>query len=130
MLSRSVFPLLSLVVFLVAACTPLAVIPAREIETEKITLGSVQSRVKVGVGGGEVIAALGSPNIVASNTDGTETWVYDKIMTEQEKAVGRFPAFIFRDTNVSVKSSRTMIVTVRFDTAKRVSDVKYRQMSY
>lgn len=126
--NHSILPLLSLMAFLLTACSPLAVIPAREIETEKITLGSVQSRVIAGVGGGEVIAALGSPNIVTSNTDGTETWVYDKVMTEQEEARGAYR--IFAGGRVSVKSSRTMIVTVRFDTAKRVSDVKYRQMSY
>jgi len=102
---------------------PLAVIPARQIETQKITLGSVQSRVQVGAYSGDVIEALGSPNQVTSNADGGETWVYDKLTTEEEYAKGK-------NSGVNVKSSRTLIVVVKFDKKKRVKDVQYRQTSY
>lgn len=102
---------------------PLAVIPARQIETQKITLGSVQSRVHVGAYSGDVIEALGSPNQVTSNSDGGETWVYDKLSTEEEYAKGQ-------NSGVNVKSTRTLIVVVKFDKRKRVKDVQYRQTSY
>ena len=102
---------------------PLAVIPARQIETQKLTLGSVQSRVQVGAYSGDVIEALGSPNQVTSNSDGGETWVYDKLVTEEEYAKGQ-------NSGVNVKSSRTLIVVVKFDKKKRVKDVQYRQTSY
>jgi len=107
-----------------SACqAPLATIPARQVETQKITLGSVQSKIKVGVTNSEVIEVLGSPNIVTTNADKTETWVYDKVMSEVEKADGW-------STEVKVSSTRTMIVTIKFDKEGKVRDVAYRQTSY
>jgi hypothetical protein len=102
---------------------PLALIPARQIETQKLTLGSVQANVRVGVSGDDVIAALGSPNIITQSADKSETWVYDKVATEAEVATGYNSA-------VAVRSTRTMLVTVKFGLDKRVKDVSYRQTSY
>jgi hypothetical protein len=50
--------------------SPLAIIPARKIEIQKITLGNVQMVVKKGASSTDVIQALSSPNIVTSNKDG------------------------------------------------------------
>lgn len=102
---------------------PLAIIPERQIQTQKITLGNVQRIVKKGASSGEVIDAIGSPNIVTSNRDNTETWVYDKIVTESEFADGN-------KSGVRVSSSRTMMVVVKFDSNKLVDTVQYRQTSY
>jgi hypothetical protein len=79
--------------------------------------------VKKGASSADVIGALSSPNIVTSNNDGTETWVYDKIMTEAEYVQGS-------NSGVAVKSTRTMIVVIKFDKASRVETVQYRQTSY
>ena len=87
---------------------PLISIPSRQIETQKITLANVQKIVKKGATNSEVIAALSSPNIVTSNPDGTETWVYDKVMSEAEYAQGSNGA-------VAVQSTRTLIVVIKFD---------------
>ena len=102
---------------------PLATIPARQIETQKITLGSVQSKIHPGVSGDEVIAVLGSPNIITQSADKSDTWVYDKVVTESEVATGYNSA-------VAVHSTRTMIVTIKFGLNKLVKDVSYRQTSY
>lgn len=102
---------------------PLITIPERQADTQKITLGNVQSKVRVGATSEDVVMALSSPNIVTSNPDGTETWVYDKISSESEYAKGY-------NSGVSVKSSRTMIVVIKFDKQSRVKDVQYRQTSY
>lgn len=110
---------------LLSACVqaPLATIPARQIETQKVTLGNVQMVVKKGAMNSEVIAALSSPNIVTTNKDGTETWVYDKVMTEAEYVQGS-------NSGVATKSTRTMIVVIKYDKSGRVEDVQYRQTSY
>lgn len=117
---------LILISLLLAACAttaPLAVIPARKVETQKITLGNVQMTVKKGATNSDVINALSSPNIVTLNNDGTETWVYDKLMVEAEYAEGS-------NSGVAVKSSRTLIVVIKFDKNNRVETVQYRQTSY
>lgn len=115
--------LLLISLFLTACQAPLATIPARQVEAEKITLGNVQSKIKVGVTGDVVIDALGSPNIVTSNDDGSETWVYDKISSDSEYSKGW-------TTGVKAKSSRTMMIVVKFDKQKKVKDVQYRQTTY
>lgn len=102
---------------------PLTTIPARQIETQKITLGSVQRSVKKGATSAEVVAALSSPNIVTTNNDGSETWVYDKTFSETESVSNR-------NSSVAVSSTRTMIVVIKFDKNHIVENVQYRQTSY
>ena len=48
----------------------------------KLTLGKVQQTLQKGMSQGEIIVALGSPNMVTSDANGLETWVYDKLSTE------------------------------------------------
>lgn len=122
---KKTFLLLTVIPFLVMGCqyNPLATIPARKQETQKITLGSVQSQVKNGVSSADVINALGSPNIVTTNPDNTETWVYDKILSETEVTSGSFGA-------VKTQTSKTLLVTIKFNKQNKVEDVKYRQTSY
>ena len=108
---------------LIAGCAPQALIPARKAETEKITLGNVQRFVKVGATSTDVIAALGSPNIVTSTQDGGETWVYDKIAFEREYAGGI-------NSSTTMTTSRNMIVVIRYSKAGIIEKVDYRQMTY
>ena len=48
----------------------------------KVTLGTVQREIRVGMSGADVVAALGSPNMVTTDDRRRETWVYDKLSTE------------------------------------------------
>lgn len=102
---------------------PLALIPARQQDTQKITLGAAQKSLVKGTSASDVIEVMGSPNIVTLNIEGSETWVYDKIATESEFAEGR-------SSGVVVTSTRALIVIIRFNTKKVIEDVKYRQTSY
>ena len=48
----------------------------------RMTVGLVQKEIREGMSQTDVAAALGSPNIVTKDGDGTEAWIYDKIATE------------------------------------------------
>jgi len=48
----------------------------------ELTVGIVQKEIRVGMSQAEVVEALGSPNIVTRDSEGKETWIYDKIATE------------------------------------------------
>lgn len=48
----------------------------------EMTVGIVQKEIKKGMSQADVALALGSPNIVAKDKEGIETWIYDKIATE------------------------------------------------
>ena len=49
----------------------------------KLTLGAAQKSVKIGTSQTDVALALGSPNIVTTDSDGKETWIYDKVASVQ-----------------------------------------------
>jgi hypothetical protein len=47
-----------------------------------MTVGIVQKEIRTGMSPADVAAALGSPNIVTRDSEGKETWIYDKIASE------------------------------------------------
>jgi outer membrane protein assembly factor BamE (lipoprotein component of BamABCDE complex) len=112
---------------------PLTSIPARKVETQKLAAGAAQM-IKAGMSGAEVIAALGSPNILTNDKAGLETWVYDKISNEYEFVTAQDGGWFFsprsQSSGVEVRSQRTLIVVVNFDVEKKVKNVQYRQTSY
>ncbi|MCB2054879.1 MAG: hypothetical protein KDE35_11640 [Geminicoccaceae bacterium] len=55
-------------------------------QERKVTLGTVQSSITEGMAQADVATALGSPNIVTTDADGAETWIYDKIATETSRS--------------------------------------------
>jgi outer membrane protein assembly factor BamE (lipoprotein component of BamABCDE complex) len=48
----------------------------------EMTVGIVQKEIRTGMSQAQVAEALGSPNIVTKDSEGKETWIYDKIATE------------------------------------------------
>lgn len=52
---------------------------ATPIKEQELTLGIVQRNIKIGSAQDEVAVALGSPNIVTRDSDGKDTWIYDKV---------------------------------------------------
>src|SRR6185312_16319081 len=71
---------------LLVACTP-ASEHARSVAAgadarDRMTLGTVQKEVRVGMSGSDVVAALGAPNVVTTDEKRRETWVYDRMATE------------------------------------------------
>ncbi len=55
---------------------------------DKLTLGTVQSKIKKGMNQTEVLEVLGSPNIVTKNKNGNEVWTYDKVGSSQSSTSG------------------------------------------
>ncbi|GAQ94424.1 hypothetical protein TAGGR_1604 [Thermodesulfovibrio aggregans] len=51
-------------------------------QERQLTVGIVQKEIKTGMSQADVVAVLGSPNIVTRDSEGRETWVYDKVATE------------------------------------------------
>jgi ABC-type uncharacterized transport system auxiliary subunit len=51
-------------------------------QEREMTVGIVQKEIRVGMSGAEVAQALGSPNIVTTDEEGREVWIYDRIATE------------------------------------------------
>lgn len=123
-----------------AACVP-ASQHAQEVNTaraagDRLTVGTVQREIRVGMSGAEVASALGSPNIVTTDERRRETWVYDRISTEQvySDSVGGvnalFLAGVSGRSGAAQTSQRTLTVIVRYDDQGRVRDFSYRSSSF
>lgn len=76
--------------FLMASCVsaPHHRAAVRDDTVDRLTVGVVQKGIRVGMTGAEVIALLGSPNIVTTDEERREVWTYDKVSTETVTSSG------------------------------------------
>lgn len=66
-----------------SAAEHVADVRSAEAQGDRLTVGKVQKEIRAGMSGAEVIQVLGSPNIVSTDENRREVWVYDKISTER-----------------------------------------------
>ena len=112
----------------------------------RLTVGTVQQEIRVGMSGADVVTALGAPNIVTTDEQRREVWVYDKISSEVVQSAGglTFSPLILATGSVlgagtgSVsqsagavsRSDRTLTVVVKFDEQHRVRDFAYHASQF
>lgn len=114
---------------------------------DRVTAGKVQKEIRVGMSGGQVAEILGSPNIVSTDENRREVWIYDKISTEvaYSTSSGGISALLFgagdsvgggvggsgrQGAGASSQSQRTLTVVIKFDENKLVRDFSYHQSSF
>jgi outer membrane protein assembly factor BamE (lipoprotein component of BamABCDE complex) len=107
-------------------------------ELDRAAVGTVQKDIRIGMAAADVAGVLGSPNIVTSDSERRETWIYDKISTEvaESHSGGTLVGLIFggpgggagvgtMHAGARSTSQRTLTVIVKFDDAQRVRDFSY-----
>lgn len=109
---------------------------------ERLTVGTVQKEIRVGMSGAEVAEVLGSPNIVSTDEERREVWIYDKIATDAAyssssggvntlilggggSVAGGVGGSATQSTGASSTSQRTLTVIIKFDNDKKVRDFAY-----
>lgn len=113
---------------------------------DRLTVGVVQREIREGMSGAEVAAVLGSPNIVSTDEDRREVWIYDKIATDHVYSTdqggvsalilgGGIPAGAMvggaasgsygRSAGAASTSQRTLTIIIKFDQSGRVRDFAY-----
>ena len=105
---------------------------------EQLTVGAVQKEIRIGMAGGQVAEILGSPNIVSTDEDRNEVWIYDKISTQYVRAdaqagilaigggsdvIGGVGASGSQSSGAT--SQRTLTVVIKFDENGLVRDFAY-----
>ena len=112
-------------------------------QTDKITVGTVQKGIVVGMSEIQVVEALGSPNIVSTDSERREVWIYDKLATDyvHSSSSGGLSAFFFEVGNSNIKgvqpefsqgsgavssSQKTLTIIIKFDKKGVVRDFSYR----
>lgn len=114
---------------------------------ERVTVGKVQAEIKTGMSGAEVVAILGSPNIVTTDEERREAWVYDKFATETAYSTSSGGVSILvlgligdaiaggspstnSSTGAASKTQRTLTIIIKFDKNKKVRDFAYHSSSF
>lgn len=133
MLKKSFY--LFIVILLVSGCAQKASWHANEIQsTDKKTmaLGDVQSRINKGMSGAQVAEVLGSPNIVSTDENGNEVWIYDKFYTESVASGSNGTTFSLSNIGAGAArtSQSTMTVIIKYNAAKKVRDIAYHKSSF
>ena len=125
-------------VFLSACTANQHVKNVRAEDNDRLTVGVVQGEINIGMSGAEVAAVLGSPNIVTSDEERRETWIYDRISTEvaYSRSSGSIIGLIFggsggglgagsTSSGATSTSQRTLTVIIKYDDENRVRDFSY-----
>jgi len=112
-------------------------------EADRVTVGTVQREIKLGMSGADVAGVLGSPNIVTTDSERRETWVYDKISTEvaYSKSGGSIVGLIFSSSGgglgggyskagATSTTQRTLTVVIKFDNDGLVRDFSYHASQF
>jgi hypothetical protein len=119
----------------------------RDESTDRLTVGTVQREVRVGMAGSGVVQVLGAPNVVTTDENRLEVWVYDKVATEtvQSSSAGGVSALILggsgdlaggavggasRAASATSRTQRTLTIVIRMDADGRVRDFSYRASQF
>ena len=112
-------------------------------EVNRLTVGTVQREVRIGMSAADVAEILGSPNIVTSDDERLETWIYDKISSDvtYSRSSGTIVGLVFggagggvgagsTSSGATSKTQRTLTVIIRFDENSLVRDFSYHSSQF
>lgn len=126
-------------------------VQAASVTNERLTVGTVQREIKVGMSSSDVVMVLGSPNMVTTDSERRESWVYDKISTQQvySASSGGVNALILGGAGVgagivggaggagyssssgaSSTTQKTLTIVIKYDHENKVRDFAYRYSSF
>ena len=94
---------------------------------DRLTVGKVQKEIRVGMSSADVAQVLGSPNVVSTDEERREVWIYDKIATDvvySESGAG-LKFLTPGSSGAASKSQRTLTVIIKFDHDGKVRDFAY-----
>ncbi|MCB1690861.1 MAG: hypothetical protein KDI33_20360 [Halioglobus sp.] len=113
----------------------------------ELTVGTVQKEIKIGMSGAEVASVLGSPNIVSTDENRREVWIYDKVSTDYaySNSSGGISSLILgwggaaaglgggsynSNAGASSKTQKTLTIIIKFDNDGLVRDFAYNASKF
>ena len=137
-MSNCILKLSLVAISAVAGCSTAdhaAAINAAQGRNTAITVGTVQRELRNGMTTAQVAETLGSPNMVTTDEERRENWVYDRDSTEtayssSSGGVGLLVLGAFGSSGARSTSQRTLTIIVKFGGDGRVRDFAYRSSSF
>jgi outer membrane protein assembly factor BamE (lipoprotein component of BamABCDE complex) len=126
-------------------------VEAANAAANRLTVGTVQREVRVGMSGAEVATVLGAPNIVTTDEQRREVWVYDRIATTRAYSTssGGVSALVLgagpignglgaglgsagysAGAGASATTQKTLTVVIKFDPQGLVRDFAYHTSTF
>jgi outer membrane protein assembly factor BamE (lipoprotein component of BamABCDE complex) len=102
---------------------------------QNLTVGKVQGEIKVGMPASDVAMILGSPNIVTTDEQRREVWIYDKVSSESvDTSSSAYGTLIILGASSKQRqrseTQRTLTVVIKFDEDKMVRDFSYNYSQF
>ena len=102
---------------------------------ENLTVGKVQGEIKVGMDAASVAQILGSPNIVTTDEERREVWIYDKVSSNSVDTKNSFGGSIIilggsTSQREKTKTQKTLTIIIKYDEDKRVRDFAYNYSQF
>lgn len=124
-------------IFLIQGCAT-ASKHRQEVQDEsgdRITVGKVQREISIGMASAEVIEILGSPNVVSTDAERREVWVYDKVSTEVTQSNSQSGVFLLlfgssSSSGAASKTQKTLTIVIKFDENSAVRDFAYHSSKF
>jgi len=97
-----------------------------------ISVGAAQRSIKVGMPNAGVAEALGSPNIVSTDEEGREVWIYDRVTSSVRATAANGPLTLFVGGGAAAaeRSQSTLTIIVKFDKTGKVRDLAYHTSKF
>jgi outer membrane protein assembly factor BamE (lipoprotein component of BamABCDE complex) len=104
-------------------------------QEREMTVGTVQRDLRKGMSQADVATALGSPNIVTRDSDGHETWIYDKAASEASYSNGGayFTLLLVgagSSAGASSSTQKTLTVVIKYDDRNQVDSFAYHASKF
>lgn len=102
---------------------------------EQMTVAKAQTEIKIGMPSSAVVEVLGSPNMVTTDAERRETWVYDKVSTNIQSSSSSRGVWLLllaakgKESQAS-SNQRTLTIIVKFDKNGLVRDFAYRTSTF
>lgn len=128
-------PLLALIVTGCQSVTDQLKAMTQSTSDQSLTVAKAQTEIKKGMSGAQVVESLGAPNMVSTDENGNEVWVYDKISTVSavSESAGGGGLILFGaagGSGAKMTNQRTLTIIVKFDKNKKVRDFAYQSTSF
>lgn len=101
------------------------------VHEEQLTVAAAQREIKIGMSSADVVAVLGSPNMITTDDQRRETWVYDRVSTNVSSSSSGVWLLIAGTSSAKYsQNQRTLTIIVKFDENQKVRDFAYRTSTF
>jgi len=117
--------------FFVSACS----LTNYNLHEEQMTVAKAQKEIKIGMPSSAVVEVLGAPNMVTTDAERRETWVYDKVSTNIQSSSSSHGVWLLlfaangKERQTS-SNQRTLTIIIKFDKNSLVRDFAYRTSTF